>query len=1051
MDNSLHQITEELSESKAKFLALSETMEYNSFVVVLWNLDDLSVNYISANAGYLGILPGALTDMNSWAALVHPDDLDSFWAQRKPMLGQSVNVDFWHEYRVINKNGEVRWIHERISYIPVSGSKLYRSVMIDTTARHEHNNIETHAKMTGSVKMGNIHLLDIVSAGFLQELCDSVSNSLGFPSYILDPLETPLTEIKDLCELCGLIRSTEKGSKLCNLSRSNMCIAARDKGGKVIAACETIGLFNAAVPITVCGKHMGTWIAGRIHINNSISEDNIRALSKKLSIDENAAIKAFRSIAAQNSEDIPKVFSILNPYVQELTDYIHRSYLLMHEAERMIKSQEFISKSLKIDNLQNHIYETFFRPRADMNGMSCYHDALEAISNYFGFSRAIIIRPRGRRLEPFFQWHEPELPSLPLELLEQRSLNALYHLCPKDSSIKHIGSDEFPWKSLDHLGPKDCYVYSAEHNGKCAGIVCLMQDENRPILSQDELNSLSFILSALGSYMITKRLEQRMLETSESLHMVLNNLKDTVYVIDQETYEVVFANANFDGKSIVHPRGVACFRLLGQDTTCACCGLDMIRDHPNGASYSFETGERVAGLWHSITMTSMEWLGERSVFLISVRDITEEKLRHQEFIEAATFDLTLNIPNIGRLTTRLDKLLSGGRAHGFLFIIDINNFQLISNAYGHDYSDALLEEIKVFLKSYMPRGEYVYRYATKTFAVLYEDADEEKAKKLVDALYGRFNHLWNIKDKICYATFSTAMIHYDKNDKNAAKVMRNAAIALDKAIDRNRNSFYALDKNIDDNYTERVELVNDLHAMIESGYNGFLAHYQPVYDINSDKILYVEALMRWNHPERGFIPPLKFIEAAEGASLIAPLSEKLMDMAIAQCKQWQKTLPDLKLCVNFSVVHSYQEGVLERISQLFKKHDFSPQHLIAEINERDTVSDFASLFAFMRSLQELGCGVAIDDFGSGMSSLGKLQTTPVDYIKIDRCFVKNICDSAYDRAVVKFMANLPLDVKMVCEGIETQEQLDMIKSLGISICQGYFLSRPLPPEDIVFL
>jgi diguanylate cyclase (GGDEF)-like protein len=723
----------------------------------------------------------------------------------------------------------------------------------------------------------------------------------------------------------------------------------------------------------------------------------------------------------------------------------------MHEAERMIKSQEMISKNLKIDNLQNYVYESFFRPRENTDGVSCYHDTLEAIGSYFGFCRAIVIRARGRFFEPFYQWHEPGLSEFPLHLLEHDSLGALYRLCPNYSSVKHINSDDFPLKTPDNFGIKDCYVFPVEHKERCIGIICLMQDESRPLLHQDELNSLSRILSAIGSYMVTRHLEQRMRETTESLHMVLNNLKDTVYVVDQNTYEVVFANANFDGKNIVGSRGVACFRLKGRDTTCSCCGLDMIRNMPEGSSYSFETNERETGFWHSVTTTSMEWLGGRKVFLNSVRDITEEKLRQEEFIEAATFDLTFNIPNIGRLTMRLDKLLGSKKANGYLFIIDINNYKLINNAYGHDYGDALLEDFIVFLKSSMPRGEFVYRYATRTFAVLYEGADKDQAEAFVELLKKRFVKPWRIKDKICYATFSTAIIPYSAEDKTAAGVMRNADIAHDKAIDRNRNSFFTFDRNkIDDNYSERVELVNDMHALIENDFVGFHAHYQPVFDVIENKALYVEALMRWNHPEKGFIPPLKFISLAEGASLIAPLSERLIDMAVAQCKQWQKTNPSLRLCVNFSIVHSYQEGVVERISEILKKYDFAPQDLIIEINEKDTISDQPSLFDFMRRLQQLGCGVALDDFGSGMSSMSQMRSFPVDFIKIDRCVVDNICESEYDRAIISFLANLPLDVHMVCEGIETKEQLDTVKSLGIKICQGYYLSRPLPPEELSF-
>jgi EAL domain-containing protein (putative c-di-GMP-specific phosphodiesterase class I) len=208
--------------------------------------------------------------------------------------------------------------------------------------------------------------------------------------------------------------------------------------------------------------------------------------------------------------------------------------------------------------------------------------------------------------------------------------------------------------------------------------------------------------------------------------------------------------------------------------------------------------------------------------------------------------------------------------------------------------------------------------------------------------------------------------------------------------------------------------------------------------------------MRWNHPERGFVPPLKFISLAEGASLIAPLSERLIDMAVAQCKKWQEKQPELRLCVNFSIVHSYQEGVVDRIASILQKHDFAPQSLIVEINEKDTISDQTGLLSFINRLQALGFGVALDDFGSGMSSMSQMRSIPVDFVKIDRSVVRNICESEYDRAIVSFLANLPIDAKMVCEGVETQEQLDTVKSLGINICQGYLLSRPLPPEELKF-
>ena len=692
--------------------------------------------------------------------------------------------------------------------------------------------------------------------------------------------------------------------------------------------------------------------------------------------------------------------------------------------------------------LKNHIFETLFGPRGAEDNALRLDGALGAICGFFGFGRAVVARLIGRRLDAYHQWNAPELPGL---LLTNEALEAIYNRISGDSPLTYLGGGLFPWEITGG------YAYSVEHDGKRAGFICFIQQKDSPPLEKDELLALTDVLGVLGAFLVTRRIERRMRETSEAQRLILNTLKDAVYVVDQNTYEVLFANANFIGKDISGPCGVSCFRLLGHDSPCVCCGLDMLKGQPDGFSYTFENPERDAGFWHSVTITSLTWPGERPVFLISDRDITEEKLRQQALIEAATFDLFLNIPTVGRLTSRLDKLLGAGKSKGFLFLIDIDNLRLINNAYGYEYGDALLTEITAFLKSFMPKGEYVYRYTTKIFAVLYEDVGEAQADIFVAALYERFSRPWTIRDKSCYITFSAAMVPYGADGDKTAGVLRGAEIAMDKAIDRNRNSFFKPDVTItDDSAAERISVVNDLYALVEGGCRDLLVNYQPVYNVITDDVVYVEALMRWKHPEKGMIPPLKFIKIAEDTSLIGPLSEKVIDMAVAQCKQWQAVKPGLKLCVNFSAVHSYQPGVVRRISDILKAHDFAPQDLIVEINERDASGDQTRLFEFMHNIRELGCNVALDDFGSGMSSLGKLNSAPVDFIKIDRCFTSNICDREYDQAVVRFLAGLSIGVQMVCEGIETKEQLEAVKSLGISICQGYYLCRPLPPEEIVF-
>ncbi|MCL1819161.1 MAG: PocR ligand-binding domain-containing protein, partial [Oscillospiraceae bacterium] len=715
-------LTDELAASKARFRALSETMDFNSFVVAMWDADTLELDFVSDNIRYLGLKHNRLAHMNDWANNVHPDDIDDYWDCRKPLLEQSQNVDFWHEYRILNKNGEVKWINERLSFVALPSAHLYRSVIIDTTARHEHGNIREHAQFTGEESVGGLQMLDIVSRDYLQQLCNTVTKTLGVSSFISDPSGSPITQREGLCTFCDIISSTEKGSTLCRHSHSNLCIAARENDGLVIETCDAIGLCNAVIPITVSGKLMGFWAIGRLNVTGSITEENIRALCQKLSISESEALPAFHDMPSYSFHDAKILFNELIPYVNDLSGYLYQSCLLMHEAERMIKSQEFISRSLKLDSLQNYLFDTFFSAQNTKDDNTRFHDALESIGSYFGFNRAIVLGSRAKHSEPLFQWHEQGLSALPPRLMDTQTVDCLYRFASNLHNAHHISRDDLPesWReSIFVIG--HCYTYSAEFHGKCAGVVVLLQDNSRAMLDGDELESLSHVLGAFGSYLVSKQMERGAFELTDSLKLILDNLKDEVYVIDRETYEVVFANANFNGKAITAPCGVSCFRLLGHNAPCRCCGLDMVKDLPEGCDYTFQTNENDGGLWRSYTITPVEWRGSRPVYLVSARDITEEKLREQEYIEAATFDTALNIPNIGRLTSRLDTLLKTGK-NGSLFVIDIDNFKLINNAYGYDYSDALLEEITYFLKSVIPPS-YVYRYSTSKFAVLYENAD----------------------------------------------------------------------------------------------------------------------------------------------------------------------------------------------------------------------------------------------------------------------------------------------------------------------------------------
>ena len=1032
-----------LSADKVRFLALSELMTYNSFILVLWEADTLNVNYVSGNMGFLGIKPKKVRHMNDWESMVHPGDRDDFRDRRQCLSDQDMNVDFWHEYRVVNAAGEVRWINERLSFFSAHGARIYRSMMIDTTTRRGEKNTSA-----GSADSGSLHILDVVSREYLQQLSDTVSGILGVSSYIIDPSGEGLTEPSGTCELCRLIRESDRGATLCKLSDINISIEARDANALVAAPCETIGLYNAAVPIIAGGRHLATWMLGRVRAGGVVGDENIAALSRQLQIDGRAALESFRSMPEHDIDEITRHFALVNPYLRDLAEFIEHNILMTQETEKLIKSQEFLTKSADMDALQGRMYEVFYDMRSS-GDISRFQDVFHEICEFFGFRRASVISLNGGRPDYLYKWSDVSDEGISDEF------HALIPLCEGSPKAVLADRSQLPagWgKILDAIGADHFYIYSVEVNNRPVGLVSFAQSTGRPSLNAGDVSFLSRLMRTVGSYVIMKRMERRMKENSDSLHSVLNNLKDCVYVVDRNSYELLFANRNFDGGDVPGPCGIACYRMLGQNGPCSCCGLEVLKSMPEGSSYTYETNERNAGFYHSVTMTAMHWLGERPAYLICSRDVTEEKLRHKQYLNASTFDASLGIPNYGRLTARLNNLIGTAGARGYLFIIDIDNIKLINNAYGHEYGVALLTEITAFFRS-LPHGEeyHLYRHGPKSLAVIFENCGKEQADEFIGTLYERFDRQWNILEKTCYSTFSAVMTEYSHGDSSAERLIGDTNAMLDPRLGHNHgfNNVLELKKGAGEDYEHDLELANDLHEMVKNGCKELVVHYQPVHDLSSNSITHFEALMRWNHPTKGIIPPLEFIKIAEQTALIGILSENLISVAAAKCAEWKKTAPWIKISVNFSPTHSRHVDVVKNISAILENNYLQPSDLIIEVNESATGTDWY-LTGFMTKMRELGCLVALDNFGTGMSAIGNLEKTPLDIINVDRCFVTDIVNDEYDRTVVGFMvkAGETLNLKIVCHGVETPEQLKELRALGVNFIQGYLVSKPMPAEDV---
>ena len=1060
-ENSLHTLAEELTMAKARFRAVSDVMSYNAFILALWNVDDLSAEYISDTVAALGFKPGGFSSLDDWAAIVHPDDLEEYSRAIKPLREKHLNVDFWHEYRVTDVGGITRGIRERVSSVLSPGAHLYRSVMVDVTARRGYGADTLHED--GAQRP--VHLLDLLSRDILQQHCDRVSEALGMSSFILDAAGSPLTDKHGKCELCDLLNGTSRGAALCRMSEENLCIAAREAAGGgagiIVQPCESLGLYMAAAPIMMDSMHMGTWVVGRVRVRGAVNQDNLRALFSRLGGADgdgalgDTAIEAFERMREWETADVKSVFDKLTPYVKELSELALGKYMLMYRTDRIVKPR--LGDADAEDAAL--ICGALFGGHAGIHA-STFDDALSEIARVlcsrFNLKRMMVVERAGRGFGVTFESGGGKpAGALDLPSVTVSDLRMFVPRRPGAAVQLPAASGPNPWRAALNRDGSGWVMGVARHNGgpdvppgetRPNVAVLFTAASQRGELTAAELRSLDSLLAPVVAAVTSRRSERSLTQGADALKMIMNNLRSAVYVIDRANLEVLFSNDGLDGRMSDEPRGISCFRLRGQEGICSGCALGAMDGMPEGTTYAYETDEREPGCWHYVSITGVTWTGGRPAYLIRARDITEEKLQRDRMMHAVTFDMLLNVPTIGRLSARLDELMKGCGS-GYLFLIDVDNVRGIMNSYGHGYSDALLKEVVYYLKDTAGDGN-VYRYASETLAVLLEGARRDFSLAFAEKLYARFGKQWRILDKVCYSTFSAGMAPY-RPDMTVPDVIRNADMTLSRAIDRMRNSFYEEAGDDSSARAARLALAGDLHAMVEAGCEQMTISYQPIYDLNEGRVTHCEAFMRWQHPRIGLIPPLDFLDIAEYTSLIIPLSEAMMRTAAAQCREWLDAGLDVGVSINFSAAHSRTDGVFDAIREAINDSRLPPGKLQFEIAEDLTINDREHALNFIEGLREMGCLVAIDNFATGLSALSTIGATPVDVIKIDRDFVGDACDNEYHAAVVEFAAKTAriCGMQLTCKGIETVEQLEKIRELGADHVQGFLLSRPLPAAE----
>jgi diguanylate cyclase (GGDEF)-like protein len=437
-----------------------------------------------------------------------------------------------------------------------------------------------------------------------------------------------------------------------------------------------------------------------------------------------------------------------------------------------------------------------------------------------------------------------------------------------------------------------------------------------------------------------------------------------------------------------------------------------------------------------------------------LRRVTNRIRQQMDEIERrALYDDLTGLPNRTLFRDRIAQALrTAGRTQGSaaVILLDVDHFKEINDALGHDTGDLLLKELGTRLAGELRDSDTLTRLGGDEFGILLPVSSTQDALALTTRVHSALEAPFALSGFPIEIAASAGVAVYPEHGEDVHTLLQHADVAMYLAKDAHAGTaLYSAEQDMND--MARLAIAGDLRRAIED--NELVVHYQPKAALKSGGIVGAEALVRWQHPRRGFIPPGEFIPIAERTGLIKPLSRYVISSAIKQCAAWNAAGFDLRISINLTIPDLLDLELPDRIASLLTQHGLRPAHLELEITETTILADPFRVRQVLDRLDAMGLRLAIDDFGTGYSSLAYLKRLPVRTIKIDRSFVTGMCENGSDATIVRSTIDLGrnLGLEIVAEGVETRKVWDKLRALRCTFAQGYYIGRPVPAEELTEL
>jgi diguanylate cyclase (GGDEF)-like protein/PAS domain S-box-containing protein len=561
------------------------------------------------------------------------------------------------------------------------------------------------------------------------------------------------------------------------------------------------------------------------------------------------------------------------------------------------------------------------------------------------------------------------------------------------------------------------------------------------------------------------------LERSEQWHRFLvNNSPDIVYTLDAEG-RFSYLNDCVEGitghskaELLGQPWGTlvpeaereaACWRMNERRTgDRATRNFELIL-HKKGPSDSGDAQQghvvvelSASGMYQGDADGRRRFIGTYGV----ARDISERKKAEATITFQAYHDLLTGLPNRALFKDRLAQAIANARRHGLLLAVmflDLDRFKSVNDTLGHLVGDELLQLVSQRLRHCLREGDTLARIGGDEFMLLLPHIrTRDNAAYIAEKILAALKTPFHLNGHELYISASIGIAIYPDDGITHETLIKHADIAMYSAKDQGRNDFRFFDSGLNQHLTGRMAVESDLRRGLQRG--EFEMHYQPKVDTRHGRIIGMEALIRWHHPQRGLVHPDEFIPIAEDSGLIAPMSEWVLDTVCRQARAWQdEALPPTALAVNLPARHIEHPDFVDEFVRVLRDHRVEGRGIGIEITESTLMRDMEGSVHKLRQLSDLGVEVCIDDFGTGYSSLAYLKRLPVHCLKIDRSFVHDLHGQDNGAPLVAGIAAMAkgLRLNLVAEGVETQAQLEFLRQVGCDAYQGHLFSQAVPAPE----